>query len=158
MGTFMSKFSKASARFTKAGETNLHNNGPSHETVHKPIDPEKKKMLRVEKKLKKIDPKSRDKKDDFKYESDVEKALILSPTKPGGNIVQTGMTFGGNKIKVGRDAEGQGAGSDSNYYRGRVTKNLGGQYNLVKGVKSREETPQEKADRIKDQKKRSAKR
>ncbi len=56
-------------------------------------------MLRVERKLKKIDPKSRDKKDDFKYESDVEKALILSPTKPGGNIVQTGMTFGGNKIK-----------------------------------------------------------
>ena len=132
MGTFMSKFSKASARFTKAGESNLHNNG-------------------------KPDPKSKNEKDDFKYESDVDKALILSPTKPGGNIVKTGMTFGGDNIKVGRDAEGQGAGRDSNYYRGIVTKNLGGQYNLVKGVKSRGETPQEKADRIKDEKKLSGK-
>tara|TARA_R110002020_G_scaffold146945_1_gene321960 strand:+ start:6991 stop:7395 length:405 start_codon:yes stop_codon:yes gene_type:complete len=133
MGTFMSKFSQASARFTKAGESNLHNNG-------------------------KPDPKSKNEKDDFKYESDAGGyELILSPTKPGGNIVKTGMTFGGDNIKVGRDAEGQGAGRDSNYYRGIVTKNLGGQYNLVKGVKSREETPQEKADRIKDEKKLSGK-
>lgn len=134
MGTFMSKFSKASARFTKAGETNLHNNG-------------------------KPDPKSKDEKDDFKYESDAGGyELILSPTKPGGNIVKTGMTFGGDKIKVGRDAEGQGAGRDSNYYRGIVTENLKGQYNRVKGVKSRGETPQEKADRIKEMKRLSAKR
>ena len=35
MGTFMSKFSQASARFAKAGESNLHNNGP--------VDPNKDK-------------------------------------------------------------------------------------------------------------------
>ena len=139
MGTFMSKFSKASARFTKAGETNLHNNGP--------VDPKKKKYLAVKKQLKKIDTKSADKKDDFKYESDVDTAIILSPTKPGGNIVKTGMTFGGDNVKVGRDAEGQGVGRDTNYYRGIVTENLGGQYNRVKGVKSRLETSQEKAER-----------
>ena len=35
MGTFMSKFSQASSRFNKTGETNLHNNGP--------VDPNKDK-------------------------------------------------------------------------------------------------------------------
>ena len=35
MGTFMSKLSQASARFAKAGESNLHNNGP--------VDPNKDK-------------------------------------------------------------------------------------------------------------------
>jgi len=129
----MSKFSQASSRFNKTGETNLHNNG-------------------------KPDPKSKNEKDDFKYESDAGGyELILSPTKPGGNIVKTGKTFGGDKIKVGRDAEGQGVGRDTNYYRGIVTENLKGQYNRVEGVKSRGETPQEKADRIKQQKRLSAK-
>jgi hypothetical protein len=160
MGTFMTKFSKASARFTKAGESNLHNNGP--------VDPNKKKILAVEKKLDKIDTKAAGKKDDFKYASDVDNVVVGRPTKKGGETAFTGYAYGGKQKTIGSSATSsqKAYSSKGETITGKVVANTkktpgdiktGDQYNVVKGYVTRNETPKEKADREKEMKRLNAK-
>lgn len=89
MGTFMSKFSQASSRFNKTGETNLHNNGP--------VDPNK-------------DKKSGDNNPNINIDKKSGRAISIK-TKSGGNfnptqkliddaVAGTGPTFNPERLQM----------------------------------------------------------
>lgn len=141
MGTFMTKFSKASARFTKAGESNLHNNG-------------------------KKDPKKG--KDDFIYGSDVDEVIVGRPTKEGGETAFTGYGYGGKQKAVGSEATSspKAYSSKGETITGTVIANTnktpgdiktGPQYNKVKGYVTRPQTEKEKSSMIEEIKRLNAK-
>ena len=146
MGTFMTKFSKASARFTKAGESNLHNNG--------------KKILAVERKL---DKKSAEEKP-FVYASDVDNVVVGRPTQPGGETAFTGYGGLDTQKKIGDYATNsrKAYSSKGETITGNVIANTektpgdpktGPQYNIVKGYVTRNQTEKEKSSMIEEMKK-----
>ena len=140
MGTFMSKFSKASARFTKAGESNLHNNGT-----------DKKKG-----------------KDDFIYRSDVDEVIVGRPTKEGGETAFTGYGYGDTQKEIGSEVTSRpkAYSSTGETISGNVIANTtktpgdiktGPQYNKVKGYVTRPQTEKEKSSMIEEMKRLNAK-